>query len=68
MARLGAHYPWASPDYILRRMTWAQVWLYYDACIAHLSDKEYETEIDEPELLKRQGVVTTEGGARVYSR
>lgn len=49
-------------------MTWAQVWLYYDACIAHLSDKEYETEIDEPEILKRQGVVTTEGGARVYNR
>lgn len=49
-------------------MTWAQVWVYYDACIAHMSDKEYQTEIEESEPLKRQGVVTTDGGVRTYNR
>lgn len=68
MTRLGNHYAWASPDYILRHMTWAQVWVYYDACIAHMSDKEYQTEIEESEPLKRQGVVTTDGGVRTYNR
>jgi len=68
MTRLGQHYPWASPDYILHKMTWAQVWLYYEACYLHRADKEYETEIDEPPPLEGPGVIRRADGARVYSR
>jgi len=72
-ARLGHFYPWASPDYLLNRMTPEQVFHYYDmmiwletgeppAAYAEQFNKEARWKT-YPELAPTPG-----GGPRVSSR
>ena len=38
-ASLGHYFPWASPDYLLDRMTIEQVFHYYDMAVWNETDK-----------------------------
>lgn len=68
LSRLGNHYAWASPDYVLKKMSWNQVMAYYEHCIAHLNNKEIEYEEEQIPLLNIPGVVVMKDGTRVYNR
>jgi hypothetical protein len=74
MTNLSRHYPFASPDYILKKMTWGQVWIYYDAYLANKADKEYEgEEVNAPvEPIRLQpgmaGVKRRADGALEYGK
>lgn len=74
MSRLGNSYAFMTPEYILRRMTWAQVWLYYEACIAHKGDKVFDSEETSKEEQEARlypgmaGVTRDSNGALTYGK
>lgn len=69
ITRLGHHYAWASPDFILKKLTWRQVWLYYEYCFAHLQDKDtIERDTEEPPPLDLPGTIVKKDGTRIYGR
>lgn len=66
MTSLGRAYAWASPDYILKKMTWQQVMKYYAHYVAYETGKPVEDE--EPDAIDFPGTIVKPDGSRVYSK
>lgn len=65
LAHLGHFYPWASPDYVLNKMTLAQVFMYYDSMLEMLDGKDkIIADPETPDFLDVMRVC----GKRVKSR
>ena len=57
-------YHW-TPEYILKKLTWSQVFMFYEHGLAHLQGKEVEYEIEPPPL---ENAIVNKNGERVYNR
>lgn len=59
-------YGW-TPEYILKKLTWGQVWMYYEHACAWIAGKDVDYD-EEPPPLEMTGVQVTKEGHRVYNR
>lgn len=52
----------------MQRMTWAQVWMFYEHGAAHVAGKDVEYDEEGPPPITLPGVEVREDGARVLKR
>jgi hypothetical protein len=66
LSLLCKEYGW-KPDFILKELTWSQVWMFHEHAQAMFTGKDVDYD-EEPPPLEMEGVKTDKNGCRVYNK
>lgn len=63
------NYKW-SPEYVLKKLTWNKVWLYYEYGLHFMSNGQHVVDFEEPAAITtlNKDVKVNPGGARIISK